>query len=224
MSRISLWIYFSWEYWLVLFLLTFLNFFFVLRFRLFIVFLCIAVTLYRKGIRAIESFAASGLIVWMIWVFFPPRIYVFRRWGSVIEFPYALFEVIFTYIITPRHNFSTIADVFSFTSHTYAIISSGCLTFVHSSLPTHLGLVMYLSLAGASQIFSTLAYIYIFVAITHVFIATVQIAITTIGVVITLANYLLVLAKIHGFHITIILFFFILNVSYLVLFTERIQI
>ena len=224
MSRISLWIYFSWEYWLVLFLLTFLNFFFVLRFRLFIVFLCIAVTLYRKGIRAIESFAASGLIVWMIWVFFPPRIYVFGCWGSVIEFPYALFEVIFTYIITPRHNFSTIADVFSFTSHTYAIISSGCLTFVHSSLPTHLGLVMYLSLAGASQIFSTLAYIYIFVAITHVFIATVQIAITTIGVVITLANYLLVLAKIHGFHITIILFFFILNVSYLVLFTERIQI
>ena len=180
---------------------TFLTSLFVFWLRLLIVFLCLAISLYRKGIRTIESFAASGLIVWVIWIFFPLRIYVFASWGSIIKFPYALFEVIFTYIITARHNFSAVADIFSFTSHRYDVISSsGCLAFVHLrlavylSLVIYLSLVVYLSLVSWSQIFITLALIYIFVALTnilivwaHVFIATVQVAITAIRVFITLA-------------------------------------
>ena len=192
---------------------TFLTSLFVFWLRLLIVFLCLAISLYRKGIRTIESFAASGLIVWVIWIFFPLRIYVFASWGSIIKFPYALFEVIFTYIITARHNFSAVADIFSFTSHRYDVISSsGCLAFVHLrlavyrlafvhwrlvvylSLVIYLSLVVYLSLVSWSQIFITLALIYIFVALTnvlivwdHIFIATVQVAITAIRVFITLA-------------------------------------
>ena len=157
-------------------------------FRLLIVFLCIAITLYRKGIRAIESFAASGLIVWVICKFFPLRIYVFASWSSIIEFPYALFEVIFTYIITARYNFSTVADIFSFTSHSYdVIISSGCLAFVHLRLAVYFSLAICLGLVSSYRISITWAYIYIFVALTHVLIAMAQVAITAIRVFITLA-------------------------------------